>query len=123
MATARDLWIDQYEAAWGIRERFGVKAAFDYIVGEKLQAFAVAAAHDRQLAADLPQFVAEARRLFTPEEISSHLGRLERQLIEESEFVGDPTDEFAERPEQYQLRADTFQTIAEFMKAPVLGTS
>ena len=88
MATARDLWIDQYEAAWDIRERFGVKAAFDYIVGEKLQAFAVAAAHDRQLAADLPQFVAEARRLFTPEEISSHLGRLERQLIEDPSLSG-----------------------------------
>lgn len=123
MATARDLWIEQCEAAWGIRERFGVKAAFDYIVGEKLQAFAAAAACDRQLAAGLPRFVAEARRLFTAEEIASHLVRLERQLIEEAEFVGDPADELAERPEQYQARADTFQTVAEFMKAPILGTS
>ncbi len=123
MATARDVWIEQCEAAWGIRERFGVKAAFDYIVGEKLQAFAVAAASNRQLAADLPRFIAEARRLFTAEQIVSHLARLERQLIEEAEFVGDPADELAERPEQYQVRADTFQTVAEFMKAPVLGTS
>ena len=123
MANACDLWIEQCEAAEGIRERFGVQAAFDYIVGEKLQTFAEAAARDRRFAAELPKFVAEARRLFTAEEIAGHLKRVERRLIEEAEFVGDPTDELAERPEQYQARADTFRIVADLLKAPVLGTS
>ena len=123
MVKACDFWIEQCEAAQGIRQRFGVQAAFDYIVGEKLQTFAEAAARDRQFAAELPKFVAEARRLFTGEEITGHLKRVERQLIEEAEFVGDPTDELAERPEQYQARADTFQMVADLLKAPVLGTS
>ncbi|WP_200340418.1 hypothetical protein, partial [Rhodovibrio sodomensis] len=83
---------------------------------------------DRRLAADLPWFVAEARQLFTADEIEHHLQRLERQLTADAEtadaeFVGDPGDEDAERPEQYQARVDRFKKIAELMRAPVLGTS
>ena len=123
MQTARELWQEQCEAARGVREQFGVQAAFDYIVGEKLLLFATSAEQDRHLAADLPWFVAEARQLFTAEEIEHHLQRLERQLVEEAEFVGDPNDEDAERPEAYQARVETFKKIAELMRAPVLGTS
>jgi len=123
MQTARELWQEQCEAARGIRERFGVQAAFDYIVGEKLQLFAESAERDRRLAADLPWFVAEARQLFTADEIQHHLQRLERKLTDDAEFVGDPSDDIAERPEHYQARVDTFQKIAELMRAPVLGTS
>ncbi len=123
MTLGCDLWTEQCEAAFGIRERFGVEAAFDYIVGEKVLNFAEAAARDRKLAADLPRFVAEVRCLFTAEETASHLQRLERRIIEDADLVGDPDDEWAERPEDYQNRVAVFQRIAEFMKAPVLGTS
>jgi hypothetical protein len=123
MQTPRELWQEQCEAARGVRERFGVKAAFDYIVGEKLQLFAESATRDRSLAADLPWFVAEARKLFTADEIEHHLSRLERELSQQAEFVGDPDDDLAERPEQYQARVETFRKIAELMRAPVLGTS
>ena len=37
------IWIEQCEAARTIRERFGLQAAFDYAVGEKLMNFASAA--------------------------------------------------------------------------------
>ena len=40
------IWIEQCEAARTIRERFGLHAAFDYAVGEKLINF-VSAASDR----------------------------------------------------------------------------
>ncbi len=118
-----DLWMEQCEAAVGIRERHGAGSAFDYLVGEKLLNFAEAAAADPRLAAELPRFVAEARCLFTTEEIGSLLARLERQLADEADLVGDPEDEFAERPEAYHTRVAIFQRIAEFMKAPALGTS
>jgi len=39
------IWIEQCEASRTIRERFGLEAAFDYAVGEKLMNFA-SAAHD-----------------------------------------------------------------------------
>lgn len=123
MSTARHLWVEQCMAARDIRDRFGVQAAFDYIIGEKLQSFAEAAARNRELASNLPQFVAEARRIFTPEEIETHLARIERNLVEEAEYVGDPDGDFAERPERYQEHVDTFRTIAEFLRAPTLGTS
>jgi hypothetical protein len=34
------VWIEKCEAARTIRERIGLKAAFDYVVGEKLMNFA-----------------------------------------------------------------------------------
>ena len=42
--TAHDVWTEQCEAAQMIRARFGLKAAFDYLVGEKLTIFVSAAA-------------------------------------------------------------------------------
>ena len=54
------IWIEQCEAAQTIRERYGLEAAFDYAVGEKLMNFA-SAAHDRPaFASELPRFVSEA---------------------------------------------------------------
>jgi hypothetical protein len=32
------IWIEQYDAAQGIKLRYGLKAAFDYLVAEKLPA-------------------------------------------------------------------------------------
>ena len=42
---AREVWIEQCEAAQTIRARFGLESAFDYLVGEKLLNFAEAAAN------------------------------------------------------------------------------
>jgi hypothetical protein len=44
---AHQVWIEQCEAAQTIRTRFGLKAAFDYLVGEKLLNFAGTAAGGR----------------------------------------------------------------------------
>ena len=33
---AHHIWVEQCEAAKAVKARFGLKAAFDYIVGEKL---------------------------------------------------------------------------------------
>ena len=44
-SKAHQVWIDQCEAAQTIRARLGLKAAFEYLVGEKLLNFAEAAAN------------------------------------------------------------------------------
>ena len=49
----------QCEAAQTVRERFGLKAAFDYIVGEKLLNFASAASTHPEFARELPRFVSD----------------------------------------------------------------
>ena len=36
---AHRIWIEQCQAARTIKARFGLKAAFDYLVGEKLDEF------------------------------------------------------------------------------------
>jgi hypothetical protein len=33
---AHEVWMEQCDAAQSIKLRFGLKAAFDYVVGEKL---------------------------------------------------------------------------------------
>ena len=71
------IWVKQCEAAERIKLRYGSKAAFDYVVAEKLLNFADAAATHPEFARELPRFVARVRGLFTVEEIRAHLNRIE----------------------------------------------
>jgi hypothetical protein len=71
------VWIEQCAATEAIRERFGLENALDYLIGEKIFSFVMAAEHDPDFAAELPAFIAEIRRLFTAEEIHTYLDRLE----------------------------------------------
>ena len=90
---AHNIWIEQCEAAQTIKARFGLKAAFDYLVGEKLVNFVSAASGHPDFARDLPRFVSEVRRMFTPDEIRAHLARIERAQSEQGEprrFYGAP---------------------------------
>lgn len=71
-------WIEQCEATEGIRERFGLQNALDYLIGEKLFHFVQVAEQRPEFAAELPAFVAEIRRLFTAGEIREYLDHLEK---------------------------------------------
>ena len=75
---AHHIWIEQCEAAQTIKARFGLTAAFDYLVGEKLINFAGAASTHPEFARELPRFVSEVRRMFAPDEIAAHLAQIER---------------------------------------------
>jgi hypothetical protein len=71
------VWVEQCAATEGIRERFGLEDALDYLIGEKLFNFVMAAERDPNFAAELPAFVAEIRRLFAAEQIREYLDHLE----------------------------------------------
>jgi hypothetical protein len=75
---AHKIWIEQCDAAQTIKARFGLTAAFDYLVGEKLLSFASAASRHPDFARELPRFVSEVRRMFTADEISAQLAQIER---------------------------------------------
>lgn len=62
------IWIEQCKAAEGIKLRYGLKAAFDDAVGEKLRTFAEAAAQHPDFARELPRFVSRVRQTFTAQE-------------------------------------------------------
>ena len=69
-----EIRIEQCEAARTIKDRYGLEAAFDYLVEEKFLNFAETASEHRAFAQELPQFVSEVRRMFTAaEEIAAQL--------------------------------------------------
>src|SRR5215468_5149721 len=74
------IWVKQCTAAEHIKLRYGSKAAFDYIVAEKLFNFADAATAYPEFARELPRFVARVRDLFTAEEIRAHLDRIDGNM-------------------------------------------
>ena len=77
MHNPHESWIEQCEAAESIRQRYGLKAAFDYVVAEKLLNFAFAVVQHPTFARELLQFVARVRRMFTSEQIRMHLSYLQ----------------------------------------------
>jgi hypothetical protein len=77
-----EIWIEQCNAAQEIKLRYGIKAAFDYVVAEKLLNFVDIASSDPEFARELPRFVARVRGLFTPQEIQSQFERIEHEQRE-----------------------------------------
>src|SRR3990172_2428386 len=72
------IWIDQCEAAQGIKEQYGIKKALGYLIGEKLVNFVEAAYQDSAFDEELPKFIAEIKAIFQSWEIKEYLDSLER---------------------------------------------
>jgi hypothetical protein len=131
--TFHKIWIEQCKAAEEIKLRYGLKAAFDYLVAEKLLNFAEAAARDPEFATQLPQFVARVRGLFTSQEIRTQLDRIGREQREYDAYIEqhDASEDdqqgedelILESPATATERARQFDTIVELLTAAELGTS
>jgi len=130
-----EIWIEQCDAAQEIKLRYGLKAAFDYIVAEKLLNFTDAAASDPEFARELPRFIARVKGLFTPQEIRTQLDRIGHELREYDADIeeGDNFSKADELREEDELiiespaaaaeRARQFATIRELLTVAELGTS
>lgn len=121
-----EIWIEQCDAAEDIERRHGLKASFDYVVAEKLLNFADAPTRHPEFARELPRFVSRVRRMFTPQEMRTHLARIEREQREYDADIDalDEEDELiVESPAAAAERAHQFATIRELLTAPELGTS
>ncbi len=120
-----ELWKEQCEAAQDIKLRYGLQAAFDSVVTEKLLNFISAAANHPDFARELPRFVSEVRRMFTSDDIRSHMARIEReQQAKDAAASEDDDDEaFRESPATVAARARQFAIIKELLTAQELGTS
>jgi hypothetical protein len=128
-----EIWVEQCEAE-GIKRRYGTKAAFDYLVAEKLFNFADAASSHAAFARELPRFVAHVRGLFTVEEMRTHLNRIQCEQRDGDAYIGE-CDEFDQEDEREEdamslessaaaaKRARQFALIAELLTATELGTS
>jgi hypothetical protein len=122
------IWTEQCEAARDIRTRYGLTAALDYLITEKLLNFAEAAADHPEFARELPQFVSQVRRIFTAEEIRAHVGRLEHEFAERHAGTIEDEDEdeddcLPEDPAAAVEQEQRFVLIRELLTASDLGTS
>jgi len=70
------IWVQQCKATKGIKRRFGVKSALDYLIREKLLTFADAAEQHPEFARELPRFLAEVWRIFNQYEIAGYVASL-----------------------------------------------
>jgi hypothetical protein len=119
-----EIWIEQCDATRDIKTRFGLKAAFDYVITEKLLDFASAAADHPEFARELPRFVSEVRRMFTREEIRTCITRVEREQREKDANAAEDENElFRKSPANVTEQARQFAIIRELLTAAELGTS
>ena len=116
-------WMEQCEAAETIKLRYGLKAAFDYVITEKLLHFAEAAARHPEFARELPRFVSRVRQIFTAQELLAHLARIERERHDNELAAIEDDDLDFETPAATAERARQFDTIKELLTATALGTS
>lgn len=73
-----NIWIEQCDAARGIRDDWGTRKALGYLVGEKLLNYIRAADSDPSWAANVPKFAAEIRQIFTDEELKAYFATATR---------------------------------------------
>jgi hypothetical protein len=67
------VWVEQCRATRAIKRRFGPTSALDYLIGEKLLAFADAARHNADFAAELPRFLSAVYRVFNQYEVAGYV--------------------------------------------------
>jgi hypothetical protein len=120
---AQDIWLEQFEAARTIEARYGLTAALDYIVGEKLMTFAETAITHGDFARELPRFISEVRRMFPLSEIRNHLEQIERAHHEGHIEALDEDDPLGEDPETVAQHGRQFLLLKELLTATNLGTS
>ena len=93
------------------------------LVGEKLMSFASAASRHPDFARELPRFVSEVRRMFTPAEIGAQLAQIERSQNEGNVDVLEEDDLLREGPAAVAECVQQFMLVKELLTAPMLGTS
>jgi hypothetical protein len=122
MRAKHTIWMEQCEAAHTIKARYGIAAAFDYLVGEKLMNFANAASGHPDFATELPRFVSAVRRMFTPAEIRMHLAQIETAQTEEDDDDLEDEDALDESLAAAE-HVRRFMLVKELLTATTLGTS
>jgi hypothetical protein len=88
------IWVPQCKATKGIKRRFGVKSALDYLIREKLLNFADAAEQRPEFARELPRFLAEVWRIFNQYEIAGYVASLkpkQRKRLQSLLYLRAPT--------------------------------
>jgi hypothetical protein len=122
----QDIWKDQCEAAEGIAAAHGNVDALDYLIGEKLDNCAQAAATRPEFARELPRFVAAIRQIFSTDDIEAYF-----EALEEDAGIPNTGTNAAELEESgllmsvaaKQARIRRLQVLKAMLLAGTLGTA
>jgi hypothetical protein len=85
------VWAQQCRATKATRRRFGATSALDYLIGEKLIAFADVATSDAAFARELPRFLAAVWHIFNVYEIAAYVATrrpAERKSLRQLLYLG-----------------------------------
>lgn len=115
-----NIWKEQCEAAETIMARYDQKAAFDYLVGEKLLHYMSAAKDRPEFARQLPVFVAEVRRPFPASEIAPQLDALQANLVERASRDDELNFDL---PSPAHEELDNLRQVADLLRASNLGVA
>ena len=125
-----EIWTEQCKAAHDIKFRYGLNAAFDYIISEKLVDCMAAAAKHPEFARELPRFVSQVRQMFSFEETRAQIAKVEREHQTASEFAEVSSRETNEDDDlsfegsiEIAERTRQFDIIKDLLTAPELGAS
>ena len=67
------IWKEQCEAVRTVEDKFGIRNALDYLIGEKFLNFLEAAETDAEFRAEIPSFVAEIKTIFDQWKLAEYL--------------------------------------------------
>lgn len=120
----QDIWKEQCEAARSVRDRYGVVAALDYLIGEKLLNYAETAVTRPEFARELPRFVAGVRDMFSAVEIGHYLDHIERKAAFADELAPaeDEGDFLIETAEQRTVARTRLAQLKDLLTSRMLGT-
>jgi hypothetical protein len=93
------------------------------VVAEKLLNFASAAADHPEFARELPRFVSRVRGMFTPQEIRTHLARIEQEQRDGRIGIHEDIELIPVSPVEAAARVRQFAVIKELLTAAELGTA
>jgi hypothetical protein len=120
VTTPRELWMGYCEAVVGIRERFGLANAIEYVVGEKLMTFSQLAESDESFRAELPAFCERIRCLFTRTEIQGYFESAEQESAIEADLLEEASEEEAEELRDRLAEEQRDRERRSWVKAMVL---
>jgi len=116
----RELWQGYCEAVPGIRERFGLANALEYVVGEKLMTFSQMADSDENFRVELPAFCEAIRCLFTRAEIQGYFELAEKESAIDADLFADASEEEAEELREQLAEEQRERERRSWVKAMVL---
>jgi hypothetical protein len=118
----KKLWLQQCKAAENIELEHGSQEALDYLIGEKFLNFLEVAERDPEIRQEIPEFVAEIKKLFEPCQIKPCLERArETAPFDPDDYEGEESEDIEMERKSDIRRCASDLLLLESAKEWLLG--